>query len=152
VVRDDLVSSVDLVPTLLDYAGARVPGTLPGRSLRPRIEGHGEWTRREVIGGRPMPHGSLTPDEEAPGLGRYRFFLRTPRWHYIWLDGDGSELYDMEADPEQQRNLAERHPELVARFRARIQEWQAEVERPFRGGSAPEAPVSPPVSTQDARG
>ena len=36
----DLVQQVDLVPTILDFVRAPVPGNLRGRSLKPLLEGH----------------------------------------------------------------------------------------------------------------
>lgn len=46
-VRDELVSTVDLLPTLLAAAGAEAPPGLPGRSLLPLIGGESvEWRNR----------------------------------------------------------------------------------------------------------
>jgi arylsulfatase len=39
---DGLVEHVDLAPTFLDYAGLAQTADLPGRSLRPVLEGNGE--------------------------------------------------------------------------------------------------------------
>ena len=36
--RTELISSVDIYPTILDYAGADIPTKIPGRSLRSMIE------------------------------------------------------------------------------------------------------------------
>ena len=49
-VDDALVSSVDLFPTLLDYAGVPPTPELPGRSLRPVIEGASGPVRSAVLG------------------------------------------------------------------------------------------------------
>lgn len=38
-VRDELVSTVDLMPTILDFADVKVPDGLTGQSLRPLLEG-----------------------------------------------------------------------------------------------------------------
>ncbi len=50
VVSDALVSTVDLFPTLLDYAGAPQRSDRPGRSLRPLIQQRGGRGRDRVIG------------------------------------------------------------------------------------------------------
>jgi arylsulfatase A-like enzyme len=50
--RDDVVSLVDLLPTLLDYAGTPVPDDLDGRSLRPLIESDASFSGRVVFSSR----------------------------------------------------------------------------------------------------
>jgi uncharacterized sulfatase len=50
VVSDALVSTVDLFPTLLDYAGAPQRSERPGRSLRPLIQQRSGRGRDRVIG------------------------------------------------------------------------------------------------------
>lgn len=35
----DVVSAVDVLPTILDYAGVQIPADLPGASLKPRLDG-----------------------------------------------------------------------------------------------------------------
>jgi uncharacterized sulfatase len=50
VVSDALVSTVDLFPTLLDYAGAPQRSERPGRSLWPLIQEGKGWERERVIG------------------------------------------------------------------------------------------------------
>jgi N-acetylglucosamine-6-sulfatase len=102
-----LVSTVDLAPTLLDYAGARPclgPGrcrVMDGRSLRPLLAGETEsW-----------PSDRAIPIELADSI-EYSA-LRTPDHLYIELEGDYREtlptpqieLYDLQADPAQLRNL-----------------------------------------------
>lgn len=49
----DLVSSVDLVPTILDYAGVSAPEELPGHSLRPIVERRASSPREALIGRSP---------------------------------------------------------------------------------------------------
>jgi arylsulfatase A-like enzyme len=50
--RDDVVSLVDLLPTLLDYAGVPMPDDLDGRSLRPILESNGSFENRVVFSSR----------------------------------------------------------------------------------------------------
>ncbi|UCE87525.1 MAG: sulfatase-like hydrolase/transferase [Deltaproteobacteria bacterium] len=133
VVRDELVSSVDLMPTLLDYAGAEIPAELPGHSLRPVIEGTGPWTRSAVIGGMSLAAHRYsedpTPDADprAPAL-----FLRSSRWRYIWYPELGRhELYDLDADSDEQHDVVEQNRVLATLFQAQIQRWQVEMTRPL---------------------
>jgi hypothetical protein len=48
--------------------------------------------------------------------------LRTPEWNYIvqWRGGDFEELYSVERDPDELRNVAAENSKLTAEFRARI--------------------------------
>jgi len=45
VVREELVTTLDLVPTILEAAGAEVPPELPGRSLLRLVRGGDSWRR-----------------------------------------------------------------------------------------------------------
>ena len=40
----------------------------------------------------------------------------------------GEFLYNLDADPGEKQNLAEQHPEIVARFKNIHQEWRASLE------------------------
>jgi N-acetylglucosamine-6-sulfatase len=104
---EELVSTVDLAPTLLDYAGARPClergrcRVMDGRSLRPLLSGEAEsW-----------PSDRAIPIELADSIN-YRA-LRTLDHLYVELDSDYRrtlprpriELYDLQADPAQLRNV-----------------------------------------------
>jgi uncharacterized sulfatase len=133
-VVDALVSSVDLVPTLLDYAGVDPPAYLPGQSLRALLEGRGAWSRTAVFGG--MDQVRVEPSHRVWfGYSEFRgpaFFLRTNGWHYIWyVDRDHEQLFRPDTDPRETRNLASEHPAEIERFRAAVDTWQSEMAAPF---------------------
>ena len=99
-----LVSLVDLPPTLLDAAGIPVPEAMEGRSILPLLRGLDEDWPQEVF----------VQISEAE-VGRA---VRTHRWKYGVVAPDkkgsvdpGSEtylenyLYDLEADPYELTNL-----------------------------------------------
>jgi uncharacterized sulfatase len=135
VVSEALVSSVDLVPTLLDYAGARANPELPGRSLRGVLEGGEQRAAQYLVGsadkirvswGRPkLGDATYWSDESA-------FFVHTPEWRYIWYeDQKREELYDLRDDPEENHDVASEHAVLAAMFRAKIADWMREMRGPF---------------------
>jgi choline-sulfatase len=130
-VRDELVSSVDLFPTFLDYAGLPRPANRPGHSLRPLLEGRGSWPREEVIGGRnawDSPARRVHGIPPKPGA----FFLRNRDWRYFFFVGSRREdLYDMRTDPREEHNVAKKNPELARQFRNRILAWQTAMREPF---------------------
>ena len=99
------VSSIDIVPTLCDYA--RIPAPpVTGISLRPWMEGRDDVLRECVV-------CELSPFRIQPErLGRV---LRTRQYKYMaFTDGERPEvLFDMRADPGETSNLAD-SPEYSA--------------------------------------
>jgi choline-sulfatase len=114
---NQLVEHVDLVPTMLDYAGGpsggraiAQPGELPGRSLRPILEGRASDVapKEHIL----CEHGVV----EADGSIRRLQCLRTARYKYVFNGsgrpgtspdaGHSVELYDLEADPQERVNVA----------------------------------------------
>lgn len=150
-------STSDIYPTLLDIAGVKLADQvepLDGISLLPLIDGRMEE--------RPTPlcfwHGRRrTPDEKEPYIdpelqtGWWRTFsnfkhpqplasgftghavLIDGRFKLHKLDGEGCELYDLAADPAETKDLAAEKPELVARMKTQLEQWQASVERSLAG-------------------
>lgn len=85
------VSQVDYCPTILDYAGAPAPAKAHGKSLRPLIEG------REV------PWRDYAFCQRAGAIR----MLRTAEYKYtVSPDRRIESLYDLQADPHEDRNLA----------------------------------------------
>ena len=90
-----LVETSDLAPTFLDYAGVEIPPQMPTRSLRPLLEGRGD-TRESVL-----------CEYMSNDRGRMGTCVRTERWKYaFWGREHAAELYDLQEDPEELRNLA----------------------------------------------
>ncbi len=114
--RDHLVSGIDVVPTLCDYADVRPPENLTGTSLRPWIEDPKSPGREFVV-------SELQPFPKQPD--RRGRMVRTDRYKYVaFSDGrDPEMLFDLKADPGETRNLArdtamqaelKRHRDLLA--------------------------------------
>src|SRR5699024_6684087 len=74
--REELVSSMDLLPTLLGAAGVDPPSTqaIDGRDLRPLLEG--------TASGHEMLHFDTG----------FQWAVRTPRWKLRWADPDSPQL------------------------------------------------------------
>ena len=99
---DRTVLNVDIAPTLLGLAGAPQPVGIQGASLMPLLSSSRpakSWRTEFYYEHRSVP--TLIPPSEA---------LRTSRWKYIrWIGQPdrAEELYDLRADPQEHRNLAE---------------------------------------------
>ncbi|MBN1911168.1 MAG: sulfatase-like hydrolase/transferase, partial [Pirellulales bacterium] len=86
---DGLVSTLDLYPTILDYAGVPVPPEASGHDLRPTIEGKADATR-DVLFGAIYP-SFATEGDERPERDMYAIYMRTKRWKYIFYTQDVTE-------------------------------------------------------------
>jgi uncharacterized sulfatase len=138
--RNDLVSTVDVFTTLLDFAGVEAPPDREGVSLRPVLEGDGDSPRRAIIGSmvslRP-PRAVESAAADSPELlvrTERAYFLRSASWHYIWYtqadrfgDRRPEELYRIDEDPWEEQDVAGEHPELTKRFREDIERWLEDV-------------------------
>lgn len=109
--------SVDIAPTLLEAAGVPIPRSVQGRSLLPRARaGSTRWR-----GSLPDPdNGSASPrdsflieyyghENPFPWIANIDYrAVRMGRYKYIrWIrEDDASELYDLESDPFEIRNLS----------------------------------------------
>jgi arylsulfatase A-like enzyme len=109
--RKDLVSGVDILPTLCDFAGIPAPPKHRGRSLRPFLESDGK-----------AGHDFIT-SEISGNRGQ---MFRTGRYKYITYHDDPVEqLFDMETDPGETQNLARdsRFTSALEDHRAGFKDW-----------------------------
>lgn len=92
-----LAQNVDVLPTLMDYAGAQAPDKMQGVSLRPVIEGRAESVRDAAF---------AYDQAEYTGDHLYQSMIRKGQWKLVQPGRDPAELYDMENDPWETRNVA----------------------------------------------
>ena len=96
-----MVQNIDFAPTFLDLAGIKIPEEIQGSSLLPIIEGENTADWRESI---------YYHYYEYPGGGhsvKKHYGIRTMRYKLIHFydDIDSWELYDLEQDPREMKNL-----------------------------------------------
>lgn len=109
--RDEVVANIDMAPTILEAAGLEPPKEMDGRSFLP------------LAAGRPIPwrdallyeyywerNWPQTPTMHALRSDRYKYI----HYYGIW---DSDELYDLESDPLESKNLI-RSPEVQPVVRA----------------------------------
>lgn len=101
------VESVDVVPTVLDALGVPAPAhRLEGTSLVPLLRGEAPAAWRGFAYSEldySYRHARLALRKDVHQCRA--FSLRTPRWRYVyWLD-EPEQLYDLDADPDEFRDL-----------------------------------------------
>ena len=119
----ELVRTVDVLPTLLEVFRIEPETPLPmeGVSLVPAMVGE------SYEPGPLLSEIRLHDGHHADGLIE-------GRWKLIVDVSTGAEhLYDLEADVEERTNLADEHPEVVARLRRRLAEIRVRAEAWGRG-------------------
>ncbi len=116
-----VVSAVDLFPSLARLARIAVPAgvDLDGEDLSPALLGRPVGGRSKVLFWNRPPDRSSGNGERLPDLA-----LREQNWKLL-LDRDGRnvQLYDLETDPGEARDLAAQQPALIHRLSERLLAW-----------------------------
>jgi arylsulfatase A-like enzyme len=120
------VGTVDIAPTALDLLGLGPQSGLGGKSLAPAARGEAP-----LDGDRPV-YLYRRPYQSAwvADLGRLYvngtlFGIRQGRWKYIESDALATrELFDLEVDRPERRNLAATQPEKAREFADRLEKWR----------------------------
>jgi N-acetylglucosamine-6-sulfatase len=100
-VANELVLTIDLAPTVLSLAGVTPPPTMEGRSLLPLLTGDSRGWRTGFL-------VEYYSDTVFPRIFRMGYSaVRTDRYKYIEYRElqEMNELYDLQADPNEMRNL-----------------------------------------------
>jgi arylsulfatase A-like enzyme len=99
-VNDDLVSNLDFGETFIDIAGAKIPEEMQGRSMLPILKGEtpADWRKGHYY------HYYEHPSEH--NVMRH-YGITTDRYKLIhfYYDIDEWELYDLEKDPMEMKNV-----------------------------------------------
>lgn len=123
-VQKTLTHVVDVVPTLLEMAGVEPPAGVQfdGVSVRalldPDADAGAAWPERFVITDSQRVRDPVKWKASSVMSERFRLI-------------NGVELYDIDEDPGQGRDIAAEHPDQVRRMRAFYDKWWAELEPTF---------------------
>lgn len=159
-VRDGLVSHLDLYPTICDMVGHPPPPWLEGRSLVPLVDGRvNDGELRAEVFGEQTYHEQLEPLRMVR-TDRYKLVLRHfsdgPRLvgnsrSAKVLEGEGwhrraighVELFDLYLDPTEACNRADdpAYASVRAVLEARIGQWMRETGDCFPSGTFPDPPA-----------
>lgn len=126
----EVAGAIDLLPTFADLAGIEWSAEKPidGRSLKPLlVDGTAPWTDRILYSLR------LSRGQQLVSVRNQRFRL----------DSEG-QLFDIDADPGQRTDVADRFPDEAAALQTAARDWLEEIapsvgpdDRPFPVGHAP---------------
>jgi arylsulfatase len=118
----EVVESIDIMPTILEYLGIPAPRGIRGRSLWPLIRGEVAPSRIALV-------------EHA---GKNLVALRSERFKYIrhlrslhiqpsypFTEGK-EELYDLKADPQERRDVSGDMPDVIRVFRKELAQRRAQ--------------------------
>ncbi len=132
----------DVLPTLLEFAGLAKPAgpAFDGLSLAPLLRGKTDTLPDRTLF---VQYGPGAGEKDTSGPKKFRSAVLWNQWRLV----HGAELYDVNADRAQARDLAAAHPAIVADLRHRYEAWWSTVEPRLRDfvpaslGSAAENPV-----------
>ncbi|HEY7289430.1 MAG TPA: sulfatase-like hydrolase/transferase [Vicinamibacterales bacterium] len=115
--RDDAVSLIDIAPTVLRAAGVATPADMHGRDLLAKAgdKDNRKDTDRDVYAETMYPRAAGWATLHAVTDGRWKAIRA----------GATTELYDVQADPHEQRNLATTQQATVQAMRTRIDQLRA---------------------------
>jgi len=122
-----LAAHIDMLPTLLDICGVKPPKNvkLDGISVAAALANPDiELPGRAVF---------IADDRvETPKMGKQPYCVRGKRYKLV----NGKELYDLQNDRSETNNIADKHPEMVAKLRKKYEKWFKETtaERNFIPG------------------
>ncbi len=138
--RKDVISSIDLFPTVLAATGARVPEGLPGLNLMDSLKEE-KPVKRKGIFGETFAH-DVTDVENPEASLVFRWTIEGKWKLLLTYDGEVNryksthprtekrpQLFNLLKDPKEEKNLAEHNPEVVASLAAKIEKWWPVKER-----------------------
>ncbi len=112
-----MVLNIDIAPTILDYAGVKIPKEMQGRTLKPFLRGADKGWRKDFFCEHLMVEPTIPQWEGVRGQ-RYvyaRYFGQNPAFEF---------LHDLEKDPNELMNLAKdpKYADVLVQSRKRMSE------------------------------
>lgn len=130
-----IISIVDIVPTLLEIAGIKIPDIYPGKSFIPLVYTEKDMIHEAVYGENNFDNFYPLPSE-VENVEDYESirskFVRTPEYKYIRYQETNpviEELYKINEDPLETNNLIrdENYFEVTEMLREKMQEFEDSV-------------------------
>ncbi|HUW18853.1 MAG TPA: arylsulfatase [Sedimentisphaerales bacterium] len=112
---NELATCQDLLPTLIDLCGLRVPAKakFDGISLAGPLRGSAKTLPDRMI-----------VVQYSIDISKWNSAVMWKKWRLV----KGEELYNIADDPGQEHNIADKHPDIVKAMRDHYERWYSEVE------------------------
>ena len=118
-----VTGGIDLLPTLADFAGGKVDGTVDGKSILPLLENPAaEVEDRFLV-------MQLVHVLDIENREKQKYAIQSDRYRLIIGSkyDKGPALYDHHTDPGERKNIYAEHPILVGKMKQYYQTWWADV-------------------------
>jgi len=164
-VYNQMISNIDLLPTLLDLIGAKLPKKIEGKSFLPILNGEIDIFRKEIYSEKSFheyydPIRSVRTDNikfiinfekskclyqlgadmKQDALGKYMLErINKPR--------PDEELYDLKKDPKEIHNLIDdpNYKDILNESRNKLYEWMKQTKDPILKGKIKDLRKAPPI-------
>jgi N-sulfoglucosamine sulfohydrolase len=164
-VYDQMLSNIDLLPTILDLIGVDVPEKIEGRSFLPLLQGKKDMFRKEIYSEKSfhetydpirsirterfkfiknfeknMDRYQIAGDMRQDELGKY--FLKI-----VDKTRPDEEFYDLKNDPNERNNLIDNsnYKEIVKELKDKLFDWMRRTDDPILKGKIKDQRVEPPL-------
>ncbi|MBA7681148.1 hypothetical protein ES703_89478 [subsurface metagenome] len=131
-VIDSPVGLIDIVPTIYQYMGLKMPDGLEGKAL--------DLNGGDSIASRPIFSETFNQQRHKPNLGPIAFrSIVLGNWKLIYDEiKDSTQVYDLSEDPHERNDLSGQRSEQKRLLKGLLSKWVHYVKTKQRVGPAPD--------------
>ncbi|MCP4188948.1 MAG: sulfatase-like hydrolase/transferase [Gammaproteobacteria bacterium] len=121
-----LVESIDLAPTFIEYMGGRIKkNVLEGHSLLPLLHGENKPLRRYAFSELDYASSYACIQLNMASTDARAVMVRDKQYKYIYVEGMRPLLFDLQQDPQELNDLgtSEKYQNICQRFEWAILKW-----------------------------
>jgi arylsulfatase A-like enzyme len=161
---EQMISNIDLLPTLLDFIGAKIPENIEGKSFLPVLKNTTLSFRSEIFTEKsyhdmydPMRSVRTNKFKYIRNFEPSQFLYKIPIYMEKGLSGQGlkdkikiertrEELYDLKKDPLERNNLAYNvaYNDVLLELRQTLHNWMNKTDDPLLKGKIKDDSQKPP--------